>query len=159
MADSNTDGRIKVWSVPSIASLGAPTVTELNAGLALEGLMTPDGLVGFEPDTGDIDNSKLNSTFSTTSAGRAAFSGTLLRLIKQVGTDTVYNTLVYAYTTNIVIRRDVTSSTAWTSGDKVEVYPVQCGAVRNLAPEANAVHKYEVMTKITSQPNQYSSVA
>lgn len=159
MADSNSDGRVKVYSVPTIASIGAPTVAELNAGVALDGLITPDGVVGFEPDTGDVDNSKLNSTFSTVSAGRAAFSGTLLRLIKQSGTDTVYNTLVYAFATNIVIRRDVTVGTAWTVGDKVEVYPVQCGEVRNLPPAANEVHKYEVLTKITAQPNLRATVA
>ena len=56
MPDSNADGRTKVYSVPSIANLAAPTVAELNAGTALDGLMTPDGLVGFEPDTGDVDN-------------------------------------------------------------------------------------------------------
>jgi hypothetical protein len=159
MADSNADGRTKVYQVPSIANIAAPTVAELNAGVAVDGLMTPDGLVGFEPDTGDVDTSKLNSTFSTTAAGRASFSGTLLRLIKQTGTDTVYNTLVNQFTTNIVVRRDVTAGTAWTTGDKVEVYPVQCGEVRNLAPEGNAVHKYEVLTKITSQPNLRATVA
>lgn len=159
MTDSNTDGRIKISSVPAISNLAAPTTTELNAGIALDGLVTPDGLVGFEPDTGAVDNSKINSTFTTNSVGRASFSGTLLRLIKQVGTDTVYNTLVDSYATNIVIRRDVASATAWASSDKIEVYPVQCGFVRNLAPEANAVHKYEVPMMITSQPNLRSSVA
>jgi|SRR6187549_259261 len=159
MADSNADGRTKVYSVPSIANIAAPTVAELNAGVALDGLMTPDGLVGFEPDTGDVDNSKLNSTFSTVSAGRVSFSGTLIRLIKQVGTDSVYNTLVYGFATNIVVRRDVTAGTAWATSDKVEVYPVQCGEVRNLAPEANSVHKYEVMAKITVQPNLRATVA
>lgn len=159
MADSNADGRTKVSQVPSIANIAAPTVAELNAGVALDGLMTPDGLVGFEPDTGDVDTSKLNSTFSTTGAGRASFSGTLLRLIKQTGTDTVYNTLVNQFPTNIVVRRDVTAGTAWTTGDKVEVYPVQCGEVRNLPPAANELHKYEVLTKITSQPNLRATVA
>lgn len=159
MADSNTDGRIRIYSVPAIANILAPTVAELNAGTQLDGLMTPDGLVGFEPDTGDVDNSKINSTFTTTTAGRASFSGTMLRLIKQTGTDVVYNTLVEYYQTNIVIRRDVASATAWTVGDKVEVYPVQCGFVRNIAPEANAVHKYEIPTKITAQPALRATVA
>jgi hypothetical protein len=159
MADSNADGRTKVYVCPSIANLAGPTTTELNAGLALDGLMTPDGLVGFEPDTGDVDTSKLNSTFSTTAAGRAAFSGTLVRLIKQTGTDAVYNTLINQYAAFIVIRRDVTASTAWTSADKVEVYPIQCGEVRNLSPAANEVHKYEVLTKITNQPNLRAAVA
>lgn len=159
MADSNADGRIKIYQVPSIANIAAPTVAELNAGVDLSGLMTPDGLVGFEPDTGDVDTSKINSTFSTTAAGRASFSGTLIRLIKQTGVDTVYNTLVYGFATNIVVRRDVVSGTAWATADKVEVYPVQCGEIRNLAPEQNAVHKYEVLTKITNQPNLRATVA
>jgi hypothetical protein len=159
VADSNVDGRTKVYQVPTISNIAAPTVAELNAGVALDGLITPDGLVGFEPDTADVDNAKLNSTFDTVTAGRASFSGTLLRLIKQTGTDTVYNTLVYGFATNIVVRRDVTAGTAWTIGDKVEVYPVQCGEVRNLAPEGNSVHKYEIITKITTQPNLRATVA
>lgn len=159
MTDSNTDGRIRIFSVPSIASLAAPTTTELNAGTDIGVFMTPDGLVGFEPDTGSVDNSKITSTFTTTSAGRASFSGTLVRLIKQTGTDTIYNTLVEYYQTNIVIRRDATSSTAWASADKVEVYPCQAGFVRNLAPEANAVHKYEVPLDITAQPALRGAVA
>jgi len=159
MADSNADGRNRVWSVPTIANIAAPTTTELNAGVSLDVWMTPDGLVGFEPDTADVDNSKLSSTFNTTSAGRPSFSGTLLRLIKQTGTDTVYNTFVYGFATNIVVRRDATSTTAWASSDKVEVYPIQCGEIRNLPPAANEVHKYEVLTKITSQPNIRATVA
>lgn len=159
MADSNTDGRTRVYSVPSISNIAAPTTTELNAGTDLSGLITPDGLVGFEPDTADVDNSKLNSTFDTKTAGRASFSGTLIRMVKQTGTDSVYNTFVYGYTTNIVIRRDITSGTAWASAQAIEVYPVQCGEIRNLPPEPNSVHKYEVMTKITSQPNLRAAVA
>lgn len=159
MADSNTDGRTRVYSVPSISNIAAPTVAELNAGTDLTGLITPDGLVGFEPETGDVDNSKLNSTFNTTSPGRVSYSGTLLRFHKQTGTDTVYNTLVYAYATNIVIRRDITSSTAWATSQAVEVYPVACGEIRNLTPEPNATHKYEVATKITSQPNLRATTA
>lgn len=159
MPDSNTDGRTRVASVPSIANIAAPTVAELNAGTDLSGLITPDGVVGFEPDTADVDNSKLNSTFDTRTAGRAGFSGTLLRLVKQTGTDSVYNTLVYGFNTNVVIRRDITASTAWTIGQAVEVYPVQCGEVRNLPPEGNSVHKYEVPAKISSQPNLRAAVA
>ena len=159
MADIITDGRTKVWSVPSISNLAAPTTSELNAGTSLEALLTPDGVVGFEPDTADVDNSALNSTFDTKLPGRAGFSGTALRLKKQAGTDTVYNTLIRDYVTNIVIRRGTTASTAWASSDKVEVYPVQCGEVRNLPPEANSVQKYEVPAKVTTQPNLRATVA
>jgi len=159
MADSNTDGNTRVYIVPTIANIAVPTTAELNAGTRLDTLMTPDGLVGFEPDTGDVDNSKLSSTFSTVAAGRVSFSGTLLRLIKQVGTDTVYNTLVYGYAGYVVIRRDVLASTAWAASQACEVYPVQCGEVRNISPAANEVHKYEVLTKITAQPNMRATSA
>lgn len=159
MADSLADGRTRVAWVPSIASLSAPTTTELNAGTLLQSLLTPDGLVGFEPDTADVDVSALDSTFNTVVAGRAGFSGTMLRLKKQTGTDAVYNLLVRDLAGYTVIRRDVTASTAWASGDKVEVYPAVLGEVRNLPPEANSLHKYEVPVKISSTPSLRATVA
>lgn len=148
-----------MYSVPSIASIAAPTVAELNAGTDLSGLITPDGLEGFEPDTGDVDNSKLNSTFNSVLPGRVSVSGTQITIIKQTGTDTVYNTLVYGYATNIVIRRDVTSSTAWTIADKVEVWPSTCGEVKNLKPAPNEVHKVTIPFKASAQPNLRATVA
>lgn len=159
MADIVTDGKTKVWSVPSIANIAAPTTAELNAGTALEALMTPDGLQGFEPETADVDNSALNSTFDTKKSGRASFSNTMLRMKKQSGTDSVYNTLVREYATHIVVRRGLTASTGWSAGQAVEVYPVECGQVRNLPPEANTVQRYEVPTKITTEPNLRAVVA
>jgi hypothetical protein len=159
MPDSNNDGRVRVFSVPSIANIAAPTVAELNAGTRLDGLITPDGLVGFEPETGAVDNSKLNSTFTTNTQGRVAYSGTLLRMHKQSGTDAVYNTMVYGYATNLVIRRDLDAATAWAASQAVEVYPAVCGEVRNITPAPNETHKYEVPTMITSQPNLRATTA
>lgn len=159
MPDSNTDGRTRVYSVPSIANIAAPTVAELNAGTRLDGLITPDGLVGFEPETGAVDNSKLNSTFTTQSNGRVSYSGTLLRMHKQTGTDTVYNLLVYGYATNLVVRRDVDANTAWATSQAVEVYPAVMGEVRNLTPAPNETHKYETPVMITSQPNLRATTA
>jgi hypothetical protein len=152
VADIITDGRTKVWSVPAIANLNAPTTTELNLGTPLEALLTPDGLMGFDPDTADVDNSALNSTFDTKLPGRASFSGTGLRLKKQSGTDTLYATFVRDYPTNIVIRRGTLATTVWATNDKVEVYPCQTGETKNLSPAANEVQKYEVPLKITTTP-------
>jgi hypothetical protein len=158
--DLITDGRTKVWLVPSISNPAAPTVAELNAGTALEGIMTPDGLVGLEPDTADVDNSSLNSTFGTVLPGRSQFSGTMLRLKKQSATaDTVYNLLVRDYASNLVVRRGTLSSTAWATGDKVATYPVMTGETRDLPPEANSVQRYEVPLKVTSSPVLRATVA
>jgi hypothetical protein len=160
VADALTDGNIRIYSVPSISNINAPTVAELNAGTDLSSLITPDGLVGFEPDTAAVDNAKINSTFNTQQPGRASWSGTLLRMFRQTGTDTVRNTLIRGYTTNIVVRRGgVLGSTAWATSQNVEVYPVACGQRRPPPPEANAVERYEVPLFITTQPNDSATTA
>lgn len=159
MADIITDGRTKVWLVPAIANIAAPTTAELNAGTSIEGLMTADGLIGFEPDTADVDNSALNSTFDTKLAGRASFSNTAVRLKKQSGTDTVYNTYVRDTTVYVVIRRGTAAATAWATSDKVEVYPSITGETRNLPPASNEVQKWELPLKITTTPNLRATVA
>lgn len=159
MADSLADGRTRVYWVSAIANIAAPTTAELNAGTALTSFMTADGLNGFQPDTAAVDTSALDSTFNTKAPGRANYDNTFLRLKKQDGTDSVYNLLVYGTAGYVVIRRDVTSTTAWAASQKVEVYPAQCGEVRNLDPEPNSLHKYEVPTMITSAPNLRATVA
>lgn len=159
MADIVTDGKTKVWLVPAVSNIAAPTTTELNAGTAIEGLMTPDGLVGFEPDTADVDNSALNSTFDTKLPGRASFSNTAVRLKKQSGTDAVYNAYPRDTVVYVVVRRGTLSSAGWATNDKVEVYPSQTGETRNLPPASNEVQKYEIPLKITTTPNLRATVA
>jgi hypothetical protein len=153
MGDIIVDGTVKVAFVPTIASIAAPTVIEINAGDDIDGFITADGLVGFEPETAEVDTTALSSTFDTKRPGRASFSGTMLRIKKQTGTDTTYTTLVRGVEGYIVVRRYVAASGAWAAADKVAVYPIQCGERRDLAPEANTTARYEVPTMITSSPS------
>lgn len=152
MGDIIVDGTVKVAFVPTIVDTDSPTVAEITAGDDLEDWITADGLVGFEPETAEVDTSALSSTFDTKAPGRAAFSGTMLRLKKQSGTDTAYDTLIRGTAGYIVIRRYKDSTIAWASTDKVGVYPVTCGETRELAPEANTVARYEVPTPVTVKP-------
>lgn len=160
MTDSIADGRTRVAYVPSISSISAPTTTELNAGLLLHALMTPDGLVGFEATTAAVDTTGLSYTYDTADTGRDSFSGTMLRLKKQTSGDTAFTTLGSKGVTGyIVIRRDVDAGTAWASSQNVEVYPIKTGRRRNLAPEKNSVRKYEVPVFIYQEPNIDAAVA
>lgn len=159
MADIPTDGNTRVTWAPAISNKLAPTQAELNAGLLLQSLITSDGLMGLEPETATVDNSSLASTFNTGTIGRDSFSGTGLRLKKQDATDTAYNTLVRGASGYLVIRRDIAESTAWATGQKVEVYPVVCGQTKRLNPEANTVARYEVPMLITSPPELRATVA
>lgn len=159
MADIFNDGNTRVAYVPAVSNIAAPTTAELNAGTILTDKVTADGLVGYEATTAEVDTTSLASTFDTKSIGRDTFSGTMLRLKKQDGTDTVYNLLVRGTTGYVVIRRDTDYNTAWASTQKVEVYPIICGRERILPPEANTVRRYEVPTMITSAPNLRAVVA
>lgn len=159
MADITADGKTRVAWVPTIANIAAPTTTELNAGMLLQSTLTADGFAGFRPETADVDTSSLDSTFNTMVNGRTSFSGTVLRLKKQTGTDTIFDTLVRDTAGYVVVRRSTTSTTAWASAQKIEVYPALCGEVARLDPEPNSVERYEIPIKITSTPNLRSAVA
>ncbi len=159
MPDISSDGRTRVAWVPTIANIAAPTTTELNAGMLLQSTLTADGLAGFNPETADVDTSSLASTFNTAVNGRTSFSGTMLRLKKQSGTDTIFSTLTRDTAGYVVIRRSIAEGTAWASAQAVEVYPALCGEVSRMNPEPNTVERYEIPIKITSTPNLRAAVA
>jgi len=160
VADIPSDGNTRVFFCLAIANQNAPTAAELNAGIALQSLITADGLEGFEADTSDVDNTALNSTFDTVTIGRDKYTGTLLRLKKQtVGADTAFTTLVRGQAGYVAIRRDIAETTAWTSTQALEVYPVICGQRKRLKPEGNTLTRWEAPTKITSAPSLAAVVA
>jgi hypothetical protein len=161
MADIIVDGMTRVYYVPTIANIAAPTVAELNAGTALQTTLIPAGLEGFENTTAEVDNTSLASTFDTKLPGRQSLSGTGLVFKKQDGTDTIWNLLTVPGTNGyIVIRDGVAQATAWTIGDKVEVYPIRTATHNTLGHgEANSLLRYRVPTTVTSQPNLKAVVA
>lgn len=159
MADIVADGRTRVAWVPAIANIAAPTTTELNAGMLLQSLLTPDGLAGFQPDTAKVDTSSLASTFSTARNGRTSFDAPMLTLKKQDTGDTAYTTLIRGATGFLAIRTSVTESTAWTSTQALRVFPVECGEVQHVDIEANSLERYQVPLTVTSSPNLRAAVA
>jgi len=159
VADIIVDGKVKVALVNSISDISAPTVAELEAGTDIDSQLTSDGLSGFQPDTAEVDTTALSDTFDTKMPGRSAYSGTMLRFKKQ-DSDTVYDTYTKNTASHVVVRRDGSSaSDAWAASDKVEVYPVTCGEVKNLDPEPNSVQRFELPVLVSSEPNLRATVA
>lgn len=159
MADIPIDGMVKVWAVAAIADISAPTTTELNAGIRLAPTMTADGLGGFKAETADVDTSSLASKINTATNGRDSYPGLMLRLKKQTGTDTIYDTLVRGFETHIVIRRYFDEEIAWASSDDLEVFPVICAQTSNVSPEPNTLGRYEVPLKLRLDPDIRATVA
>src|SRR3954464_1005242 len=126
MSDLINDGMTKVSWVASIANINAPTAAELTAGQDFTARITPDGLK-IDPSTADVDTSSLASTFDTKTAGRVGFDVELtFKRGDTVGDDAPFTTLKYGVSGFLVVRRGVAYTTAWATGQKVEVYPITC---------------------------------
>jgi hypothetical protein len=159
IADMLLDGNLKASWVPTIASLAAPTVAELNAGVSLEDRLTPDGLnIGF--DTNMIDNSALSSTYNTEQVGRSKVTTTLKYKAGAVGTtDTVATALTFRAVGYLVVRRGTDSATAFAAAQKVEVYPAQCGRPNPEVPAPNAIQTVTVQLGSTGTPRGFDNPA
>lgn len=161
MADIVIDGRVRVDYVPTIASIAAPTTTELNAGTQLTTFLTPTGLEGFEPSQAEVDNTSMASTFDTKLPGRLSHSGTRLILKKQDGTDTIYNLLTPGTNGFITVRSNgVLQTAAFATSQLIRVYPGRSGEAYPMGlGESNALERLAVPWFISSQPNFRALVA
>ncbi|MFD5795596.1 hypothetical protein ACFWIO_19060 [Streptomyces diastatochromogenes] len=159
MADLISDGMTRVYWVSTIANINAPTTSELNAGSDFTQRITPDGLK-LDPSTADVDTSSLASTFDTKTVGRVGFDVELTFKRGSTGTeDLPFTTLKYGVSGYLAVRRGVSYTTAWTTSQKVEIYPITCGEPQNSSPAANEVMKFVSPMKVTSQPATAATVA
>jgi hypothetical protein len=159
MADLISDGKTRVVWATTIANINSPTTTELNAAADYTQRITPDGLK-LAPKTADVDTSSLASTFDTKTVGRVGFDVEVTFKRGDAGAeDLPFATLKYGVSGYLVVRRGVTYTTAWTSGQKVEVYPITCGEPQNNSPASNEVMKFASPMMVTSQPATAATVA
>lgn len=157
MAPVIIDGRVRATFCSAVSNIAAPTTTELNAGTALEGFITPDGLdISF--DTGGVDTSNVGSTYTTMRAGRRKPSVSI-KFHHDSPTDTPFNLLPYRTTGYLVVRRGVDKTTAWASGDKVEVYPIETGEANQEKPAPDSTWDFTVPVFVTADPNTRAVVA
>lgn len=157
MADLLVDGNVKISFLPAVSNIHAPTTAELGAGTSLEQYVTPSGYKN-KPATAAIDTSSLASKFTTQGAGRRSFAISL-ELKRQTGTDAVYNLLGYQVTGYLAVRRNLPCTTAWATGQTVEIYPVQCGQREQADPVPNEVQKYTSTMFMTADPDDNAVVA
>lgn len=142
MADIINDGNVRVTWCTSIANTSAPTVAELNAGVALQSYITPDGWnVSTSDDT--IDNTALDSVDNTSIAGRR--NDDIKVTVKHQG-DAAVPWTTFAGRPNgfLVERRGVASSTAWATSQKVRVFPCQAGSRAKEPVAKNELEKFTV---------------
>lgn len=168
MPDLGFDGLISAWWVATIADISAPkAATEINAvgTVVLHTRLTPDGITT-GAGTDSVDTSKLASTFNTKIAGRRNFDGLQLKYVRGSATAEAVldTTLIYRASGYLVIRRgtvslqaDGVTPTPAAVGDKVEVYPAQCGEPQYDSPAPNALQTVVVPLMLTRDPRSTSN--
>jgi hypothetical protein len=151
MPDLAHEGNYLVTWVTTIADKAEPTVTELGAGVDLEGRITPTGVTR-EPSTDKKDTSKLNSTFSTQSTGRRSFNLSVQYVREETDTGGLEAALVYKALGYLVIRDNIAASTAYAASQEVEVYPVQVDQPAKSPPAANEDQMITVGFSMRDEP-------
>lgn len=159
MSDLISDGKTRVAWLSTVANINAPTAAELTAGADYTKRITPDGLK-VDPTTADVDTSSLASKFDTKTAGRVGYDTEVTFKRGDNPTDDApYSTLKYGVSGYLAVRRGIDATTAWTAGQKVEVYPITCGEPANNSPAANEVMKFTSPMKVTDPPATAATVA
>lgn len=157
MADIVADGKTRLSWVTTISNTAAPTTSELNAGVALETYVTPDGLQ-LDTKTDAVDNTAINSTQNTSLAGRRNDDVSLtMKLQGQAAAP--WTTFASKPSGYLVVRRSVDSATAWTASQKVQVYPCQAADRALISPAANEVEKFSVSFFINGPVQDAATVA
>lgn len=157
MARYAHEGKTRVSWVPTISNKAAPTVAELNAGTLLSPFTTKDGVnPGLSPNM--VDSATIEDTFDAQGVGSYGASMSLT-MYRDDTADTAYNLCVYGTNGFVVIRRGVAAATAWTIGQKVEVYPAQMHEPLPVQTAANEQNKFSEQFAITGAPNLKATVA
>jgi hypothetical protein len=125
MASYTFDGRVIATWCATIANIAAPTVAELNAGTALEGYITPDGL-DVTPKDASVDTSTLKSAVNSAKPGRIDYQVSVT-FLRDDSSDVAWNLFPRGTVGFLVVRDNLDSATAWASSQKVAVYPGTAG--------------------------------
>lgn len=156
-----TDGNTSAWFSPLVASLSAPTVAEITAiaGVILHNTVTDDGL-GISFDEGAVVGNVLASTQDAEAPGRSKANLELTYYRDSTPlSDRMWSVMVRNTAGYLIVRRGITSITAVTAGQKVEVYEVTCGERKPLAPERESYEKVSLKLYSSGPYNIEATVA
>ncbi|MDT0477401.1 hypothetical protein RM863_35295 [Streptomyces sp. DSM 41014] len=170
MARYGTTGRIAIYFAPTIASMAAPKVSEISAGVNLSDYVTRDGLK--TPSSGNtIDAADIGSRFNKTAPG--TYGGDAAEITahrdSKSTTDLAWSTLPQDAIGFLIVARQgfaqsVTTGLGTKAGtptvaDRCEVYPVTVISRAANDTGDNETSKFTASLAITGEPAQDAVVA
>lgn len=146
----------RVYFCTTISNIAAPTAAEIAAGTYLSPFTKKDG-VQTPNNQNFIDSGDISTNYDAQEPGSFGGAPINLTMFRDESVDTAWNLMVYGTRGFLVIARRKT--TAPTSGDKVEVYPVAMHepAMNNSA--ANENQTFVAAFAVTGTPNLKATVA
>lgn len=158
MARYSIEGFARLYHVPSIATPGSPTTTELNAGTNLTTFVPRDG---FAPNLTQnfVDVSSLADVFDLTQLGSEGGNFTLT-FYRDNSADTAWNLYVPGGVTGFLAWREgISGTTAWTSTQPLQVWPYAAHKPIPVPTATNEGRKFTVGVAIPTVPVRNAVVA
>lgn len=150
VASTASDGR---WRIAFVALADDPTsVADLDAGSPLTYSFTADG---FNPTTtqAKAEDKRLTLITDLSRPGRVT-EDLETTYVRSDDADSAHAVLVAGVEGYLVVRRGIDNATAWTVGQKVDIYKIQAGVQRPNAPVENGVDTLSSTLFITA-PTRY----
>lgn len=136
-ASSASDGRWKIASVPTGSNPLSVAILNGGTSKALTYSFTDTGF-NFTVDQATITDKRLTLDTDLSRAGKKTESGTL-QYVDSADADSAAVLLTEGSEGQFVVRKGISNATAWTVGQKVDVYTYQVGAQRPDAPTENGI--------------------
>jgi len=149
-ASTASDGR---WRIAFVATADDPTsVADLDASDLITYSLTSDG---FNPTTtqAKAEDKRLTLPQDLSRPGRVT-EDLEVTYVRSTAATSAHTLLAQNTEGFLVVRRGTDNATAWTIGDKVDIYSVQCGVQRPNAPTENGVDTLSSTLFVTA-PTRY----
>ena len=143
-------GKSKVFFVPTIASLAAPTAVEVNAGTELSGQIAE--INGFTFANSPIDTPDLGSSLVTKIMGEDTLEDSNMVFYEDDTSTTIPTALAKGTVGYIVIFYKGTAGASPAAADKCEVWPVTVSSQSRMYTVDNEAAKYRVSFANTAAP-------
>jgi hypothetical protein len=147
------EGNVKLYKVPIIADRAAPTMAEIEAGVALTPNL-PTGGVSINWTQNNASLAMLDESFVVTAVGT---EGAEIELtgVRDDGDDVFFSSFERGENFNLVVSRFGEAA----AGKKVEVYPSQSHRPVPLSPAENEFQQASVSIGVTDAPEMNAVVA
>lgn len=150
-------GVTRVFLVPTIASLAAPTVAEITAGDELTADIA--AINGFEFTNSPIQVPDMASAFTSQIGGEDTTADSNMEFWEKGTTDATHDALVKGTAGYIVFFYQGTAGASPAANDDCEVWPCVVTSNSRMYSADNEAAKYRVAFSLTDPPEQAATVA